>query len=53
VTLKNQYPLQIIDALFDQMKGVTIFSKIDLRLGYHQSRIKEEDIPKMTVKMRF
>jgi hypothetical protein len=44
-TIKNQYPLPRIDVLFDQTKGVTMFSKIDLRSGYHQFKIKEEDIP--------
>jgi hypothetical protein len=52
-TIKNQYPLPRIDDLFDQMKGTTVFSKIDLRSGYHQLQIKEEDIPKTTFKMRF
>jgi hypothetical protein len=45
-TIKNQYPLPRIDDLFDQMKGATVFSKIDLRSGYHQLRIKEDDVPK-------
>jgi hypothetical protein len=53
VTIKNQYSLPSIDDLFDQMKSVMVFSKIDLRLGYHQLRIKEEDIPKTTFKTRF
>jgi hypothetical protein len=44
-TIKNQYPLPRIDDLFDQMKGATVFSKIDLRSRYHQLRIKEDDIP--------
>ena len=44
----NQYPLPRIDDLFDQMKGATVFSKIDLRSGYHELRIREEDIPKTT-----
>jgi hypothetical protein len=52
-TIKNQYPLPRIDDLFDQMKGETMFSKIDLRSGYHQLQIKEEDIPKTTFKTRF
>ena len=52
-TIKNQYPLQRIDNLFDQMKGVIVFSKIDLRSRYHQIGIKEEDTPKTTFKTRF
>jgi hypothetical protein len=52
-TIKNQYLLPRIDDLFDQMKGATVFSKIDLRSGYHQLQIKEEDIPKTAFKTRF
>jgi hypothetical protein len=52
-TIKNQYPLPRIDDLFDQMKGVTVFSKIDFRSGYHQLRIKEDEFPKTAFKMRF
>jgi hypothetical protein len=52
-TIKNQQPLPRIDDLFDQMKRLTVFSMIDLRLGYHQLRIKEDDVPKTTFKMRF
>jgi hypothetical protein len=52
-TIKNQYPLPRIDDLFDQMKGATVFSKIDLRSGYHQLRIKKDDVPKTTFRMRF
>ena len=44
ITVKNKYPLPIIDDLFDQMRGAKVFSKIDLRFGYHQVRIKDEDI---------
>jgi hypothetical protein len=51
--IKNQYLLSIIDDLFDQMKGATMFSKIDLRSRYHQLRIKEEHIPKTAFKERF
>ena len=53
VTIKNKYPLPIIDDLFDQLKGERIFSKIDLRLGYHQVRIREEDINTTTFKTIF
>jgi hypothetical protein len=53
VTTKNQYLFPRIDDLLDQMKGTTVFSKINLRSGYHQLRIKEDDIPKTTFKMRF
>ena len=53
VTIKNMYPLQRIDDLFDQLKGETLFSKIDLRLGYHQVRIKEEDIYKTAFRSRY
>jgi hypothetical protein len=51
--VNNQYLLPRIDNLFDQMKGTVVFSKINLRPGYHQLRIKEEDIPKTTFKTRF
>jgi hypothetical protein len=47
VTIKNKYPLLRIEDLFDQMKGANVFSKIDLRSGYHQLKIRELDIPKM------
>ena len=46
VTVKNKYPLPRIDDLFDQMRGADVFSKIELRSGYHQVRIKDEDIYK-------
>jgi hypothetical protein len=50
--IKNQYLFPRIDDMFDHMKGLTMFSKIDLRSGYHHSWIKEDDIPKTTFKMR-
>ena len=51
--VKNRYPMPRIDDLFDQMKGAAVFSKIDLRFGYHQLRIKEGDIPKTAFRTRF
>jgi len=49
VTVKNRYSLPQIDDLFDQLKGARVFSKIDLRSGYHQLRIKEQDIQKTAI----
>ena len=46
VTVRNKYPLPRIDDLFDQLQGAQVISKIDLRSGYHQLKIKGEDIPK-------
>ncbi|GJV97575.1 putative reverse transcriptase domain-containing protein, partial [Tanacetum coccineum] len=46
LTVKNRYPLPRIDDLFDQLQGSRVYSKIDLRSGYHQLRVREEDIPK-------
>src|SRR5438876_3006174 len=46
VTVKNKYPLPDINILFDQLSGAKVFSKIDLRSGYHQIKVREEDIPK-------
>jgi hypothetical protein len=51
--IKNQYLLPKIDDFFDKIKGTMVFLKIDLRSGYHQLRIKEEDIPKIAFKTRF
>ena len=52
VMVKNKYPLPSIDDLFDQMRGAKVFSNIDLRSGYHQVRIKDEDIHKTAFKER-
>ena len=53
VTIKNWYPLPRIDDLFDQLRGARVYSKIDLRTGYHQLRVRETDIPKTTFKTRY
>ncbi|KAA0047082.1 pol protein [Cucumis melo var. makuwa] len=53
VTVKNRYPLPRIDDLFDQLQEATVFSKIDLRSGYHQLRIRDSDIPKTTFHFRY
>ena len=53
VTIKNKYPLPRIDLLFDQLAGAKVFSKIDLRSGYHQIKIQPEDVPKMALTTRY
>jgi hypothetical protein len=53
IIVNNKYPLPRIDDLFDQLKGAKIFSKIDLISGYHQVRIKDEDIDKTTFRARY
>jgi hypothetical protein len=53
VTIKSKYPLPCIDILFYQLVGAQVFSKIDLHSGYHQIKIRVEDIPKTTSSMRY
>ena len=53
VTIKNKYPLPRIDDLFDQLRGACVFSKIDLRSGYHQLKIRNTDIPKIAFTTRY
>ncbi|GKB27071.1 putative reverse transcriptase domain-containing protein [Tanacetum coccineum] len=53
LTMKNRYPLPRIDDLFDQLQGSNVYSKIDLRSGYNQLRVREEDIPKTAFRTRY
>nr|GFB17539.1 putative reverse transcriptase domain-containing protein [Tanacetum cinerariifolium] len=53
LTVKNRYLLPRIDDLFNQLQGSSVYSKIDLRSGYHQLRVREEDIPKTAIKTRY
>nr|GFB13665.1 putative reverse transcriptase domain-containing protein [Tanacetum cinerariifolium] len=53
LTIRNRYPLPRIDDLFNQLQGACCFSKIDLHSGYHQSRVREEDIPKTVFRTRY
>nr|GEX00585.1 hypothetical protein [Tanacetum cinerariifolium] len=53
LTVKNRYPLPQIDDLFDQLQGSSVYSKIDLRLGYHQLRVREQDVPKTAFRTRY
>ena len=53
VIVKNRYPLLRIDDLFDQLQGASWFSKIDLRSGYHQMRVREEDVQKTAFRTRY
>nr|GEV38962.1 putative reverse transcriptase domain-containing protein [Tanacetum cinerariifolium] len=53
LTIMNRYLLPRIDDLFDQLQGLSVYSKIDLRSGYHQLRVKDEDIPKTAFRTRY
>ena len=53
VTIKNRYPLPRIDDLFDQLRGMRVYSKIDFRTGYHQLRVREADILKIAFRTRY
>jgi hypothetical protein len=53
VTMKNKYPLPRIEDLFNQMRGARVFSKIDLRSGYHQMKISPSNIPKTAFSTRY
>nr|GEW29048.1 putative reverse transcriptase domain-containing protein [Tanacetum cinerariifolium] len=53
LTIKNRYPLPRIDDLFDQLQGLSVYSKIDLRSGYYQLRVRNEDIPKTSFRTRY
>ena len=53
VTIRNQYPLPRIDELFDQLQGSRVYSKIDLRSGYHQLRVQEGDVPKTAFRTHY
>ncbi|GKC25848.1 putative reverse transcriptase domain-containing protein [Tanacetum coccineum] len=53
LTIKNRYPLPRIDDLFDQLQSSSVYSKIDVRSGYHQLRVRDEDIPKTAFRTRY
>ena len=53
VVFRYQYPLPSIDELFDQLQGSRVYSKINLRLGYHQLRVQESDVPKTAFRTRY
>ena len=53
VTIRNKYPISHINELFEKLQGASVFSKIDLRSGYHQPKVKAEDIPKTAFQTRY
>ncbi|GJR64133.1 hypothetical protein Tco_0010198 [Tanacetum coccineum] len=53
LTVKNRYPVPRIDDLFDQLQGSSVYLKFDLRLGYHQLRVRKEDIPETAFRTRY
>ena len=53
VTIRNKYPLPRIDGIVDQFQGGSVFSKIDLRSGYHQLKIRPKDVPKTAFRTRY
>ena len=53
VIVKNKYLLPRIEDLFDQLKGAGVFSKIDLRSGYYQLRVKDVNVPKLAVRTQY
>ncbi len=53
VTIKNRYSLPRIENMFDQLKGATVFSKINLRSGYYQLKVQEQSIPKIAFRTRY
>ena len=53
ITVKNKYPLPLIEELFEQLQGASFFSKLDLRQGYYQLKVKKEDVPKTAFNTRY